>query len=141
MNFENELTGYGRDLAVGAVQGQISGLDRRYGRDPDARSHGESFIALFQSRIVPGGLYIMDEPEAPLSPQRQLALLSLMKDMTNRDCQFIVATHSPVLMAFPGADIYNLDRIPVKKAKYEDLDHVKFTKEFLNAPDRFLRHL
>jgi predicted ATPase len=140
-NFGRELTGYGRSLAMGVMEGQIRALDARYGEDPDGRSHGESFIALFQSRIVPGGLYILDEPEAPLSPRRQLAFLSLMKEMVAKDCQFVVATHSPVLMAYPGAVIYDLDRRPVREAAYGDLEHVRFAREFLAAPERFLRHL
>jgi len=140
-NFSRELSGYGRDLAVGAMEGQIAALRTRYGENPDGRSHGESFLALFQSRFVPGGLYLLDEPEAPLSPQRQLAFLALVKDMVEKDCQFIIATHSPVLMAYPGAVIYSLDRDPVRQTGYEDLEHVKFTKEFLAAPGRFLKHL
>src|SRR5438094_10106455 len=77
-------------------------MERRYGRDPDARSHGQAFLNLFQSRFVPGGLYLLDEPEAPLSPQNQLGLLAILLDVIERDAQFIIATHSPILLAFPA---------------------------------------
>src|SRR5205085_762205 len=82
----------------------------RYGRDPDARSHGQAFLNLFQGRFVPEGLYLLDEPEAPLSPQNQLGLLALLLEWVGRDAQFIIATHSPMLLAFPDAAIYSFDR-------------------------------
>ena len=106
-----------------------------------ARSHGESFLQLFQSRFVPGGLYLLDEPEAPLSPQRQLALLAMLKEMAGQDSQFVVATHSPILMALPGADILSFDRAPVRRLPYGEVEHVSFTRDFLNNPEAFLRHL
>src|SRR5512135_2695618 len=79
--------GYGRELGD---------MQRRYGDGLDARSHGESFLALFQDRFVPGGLYLLDEPEAPLSPIRQLGLVALLKQMVAQEAQFIIATHSPI---------------------------------------------
>jgi predicted ATPase len=109
--------------------------------DLDANSHGQSFLRLFQARFVPGGLYLLDEPEAPLSPQSQLALMALMQDMIAQDAQFIVATHSPILLAYPGARIYSFDSVPVSKVRYEELEHVRLTRDFLNAPERFLRAL
>ena len=141
-DFEREgLKGYGLRLAQGAVRGQRRELARRYGEDADARSHGESFLNLFQSRFVPGGLYLLDEPEAPLSPQRQLALLSMLKEMTAQDSQFIVATHSPILMALPGADILSFDHAPVRRVPYDKVEHVSLTRDFLNHPEAFLKHL
>src|SRR4029077_14973900 len=104
------------------------------GIDLDANSHGQSFLKLFQSRFVPGGLYLLDEPEAPLSPQSQLALLAMMAEMIARKAQFIIATHSPILLAFPGARIYTFDRTPVETVEYDALDHVRLTRDFLNAP-------
>src|SRR5205085_8753336 len=140
--FEREgLKGYGLRLAQGAVRGQRRELARRYGEDADARSHGESFLNLFQSRFVPGGLYLLDEPEAPLSPQRQLALLSMLKEMVAEDAQFIIATHSPILMAFPNAALLNFDKYPVRQVAYDKLEHVALTKAFLNNPETFLRRL
>ncbi|MET0623516.1 MAG: AAA family ATPase [Pyrinomonadaceae bacterium] len=140
--FEREgLKGYGLSLAQGVVRGQRRALASRYGEDADARSHGESFLDLFQSRFVPGGLYLLDEPEAPLSPQRQLALLAMLKGMTEQDSQFVVATHSPILMALPGADILSFDRAPAARVPYEEVDHVSLTRAFLNNPEAFLRRL
>jgi predicted ATPase len=109
--------------------------------DLDANSHGQSFLRLFQARFVPGGLYLLDEPEAPLSPQSQLGLMALMQDMIAQDAQFIVATHSPILLAYPGARIYSFDSVPVAEVSYAELEHVRLTRDFLNAPDRFLKAL
>jgi predicted ATPase len=142
LEFEREgLKGYGLRLAQDVARGQRRALTSRYGEDADARSHGEGFLNLFQSRFVPGGLYLLDEPEAPLSPQRQLALLSMLKEMTERDSQFVIATHSPILMALPGADILSFDHAPLRRIPYEKVDHVSLTRDFLNNPEAFLRHL
>lgn len=132
---------YARGLAKGPMAASLHDMERRYGVDLDANSHGQSFLKLFQSRFVPSGLYLLDEPEAPLSPQSQLALMAILTDMVAQDAQFVVATHSPILLAFPGARIYSFDQAPIREARYEDLDHVTLTREFLRAPQRFLRHL
>lgn len=139
--YEGKLSGYGLQLAKAAVLGQKAALVGKYGENLDANSHGESFLKLFQSRFVPGGLYLLDEPEAPLSPLRQLAFLSMLKDMVNQDSQFIIATHSPILMAFPQASILSFDSYPVKEVAYNDLEHVTLTKAFLNNPESYLRYL
>ena len=128
-------------LAQGPLAGSLAEMEKRYGADLDANSHGQSFLKLFQSRFVPGGLYLLDEPEAPLSPQSQLALLAMIGDMVARDAQFIIATHSPILLAYPGAKIYNFDATPVQAVAYEDLDHVRVTRDFLNAPEPYLRRI
>jgi predicted ATPase len=107
----------------------------------DTLSHGESFLELFASRVVRRGLFLLDEPEAPLSPRRQLALLSLLTDAVATGAQFIIATHSPILLSFPGAVILSCDESPMKEVKYDELDQVAFTREFLNAPERYLRHI
>lgn len=120
---------------------ELGELEQRYGEGLDARSHGESFLSLFQTRFVPGGLYLLDEPEAPLSPLRQLTLISLLKQMITQEAQFIIATHSPLLMAFPGATIFSFDGHEVRPAAYDELEHVTLTRSFLNNPDSFLRQL
>mgnify|MGYP003578669994 CR=1 FL=1 len=107
----------------------------------DARSHGESFLELFNSRIDGTGLYLLDEPEPPLSPQRQLALLALLSDAVAEGAQFVVATHSPILLAFPGARIYSFDEAPLRPVPYGELEHVVLTRDFLLDPERYLRHL
>ena len=132
---------YARGLARGPTAGSLAALERRYGVDLDANSHGESFLKLFRSRFVPGGLYLLDEPEAPLSPQSQLGLIAMMKDMVAEDAQFIVATHSPILLAFPNATIYTFDEQPPRRVAYDALEHVRLTRDFLNEPEAFLRHL
>lgn len=130
-----------RLLARGPAAGSIAEMEARYGHDLDARSHGESFLQLFQSRFVPDGLYLLDEPEAALSPQSQLAFLSMMSDMVGQGGQFVVATHSPLIMAVPGAALYSFDSSPLARVPYEDLDSVKLLKDFLQAPERYLRRI
>ena len=136
-----DRSAYAKGLAQGPVHASLGDMERRYGADLDANSHGEAFLKLFQSRFVPGGLYLLDEPEAPLSPQSQLALLAMLGDMVAQDAQFVVATHSPIVLAFPGARIYSFDSAPVSAVAYEELDHVAITRDFLNNPERYLRHL
>jgi predicted ATPase len=140
-DFEKEYTGYALGLAKGAALSQRRALIERYGENLDANSHGESFLKLFQSRFVPAGLYLLDEPEAPLSPQRQLALLAMLKEMVGQRAQFIIATHSPILMAFPEAQIFSFDSHPVREVAYDDVEHVSLTRAFLNSPNAFLKHL
>jgi predicted ATPase len=120
---------------------ELESMQSRYGEGLDTQSHGESFLALFQARFVPGGLYLLDEPEAPLSPLRQLALLSAIKEMVGQDAQFIIATHSPILMAYPGAVILSFDQTPIGAVSYQSLEHVNLMRDFLNDPQAYLRHL
>lgn len=134
-------TEYAKALARGPIATSIHEMERRYGVNLDENSHGQSFLKLFQSRFVPDGLYLLDEPEAPLSPQSQLALIAMMREMVAENAQFIIATHSPILLGFPGAAIYSCDRVPIERVAYDELDHVVITRDFLNAPERFLRHL
>jgi predicted ATPase len=141
-DLDRRMTGYGKLLARGAALGQRTALAERYGGELDQRSHGESFLKLFQSRLVPGGLYLLDEPEAPLSPQRQLALMALFKEaVVHESAQFVIATHSPILMGFPDAALVSFDAVPPQKIAYEEVEHVSFTKDFLNHREAFLRHL
>jgi predicted ATPase len=138
--FENRSE-YARSLAKMSTSGQLYDIQQRYGEGLDARSHGESFLALFQSRFVPGGLYMLDEPEAPLSPLRQLALISALKEMVTQDAQFIIATHSPILMAFPDAGLLSFDGGKIRPVKYEQLEHVRLTRDFLQDPGAFIERL
>lgn len=130
-----------REYARMPYQSELSGIQRRYGEGLDNRSHGESYLTLFQSRFVPSGLYLLDEPEAPLSPIRQLSFMAMLKKMVEQKAQFIIATHSPILMAFPGAEILNMDEGHVRPIAYNEVEHVRITREFLEFPDRFLHHL
>jgi predicted ATPase len=107
------------------------------------QSHGESFLALVRHRFRGHGLYILDEPEAALSPNRQLSMLALMHDLVERrGSQFLVATHSPILMAYPGAAIYLLEASGgMRRIAYEETEHVRVTRDFLGNPERFFKHL
>ncbi|HET7551854.1 MAG TPA: AAA family ATPase [Gemmatimonadaceae bacterium] len=105
------------------------------------KSHGEAFLALFEHRFE-DGFYILDEPEAALSPQRQLAFLRILHQLTEpRIAQFVIATHSPILLAFPGATVLSLDGGEIHPVRYDETDHYQLTRSFLEAPERFLRHL
>ena len=127
--------------ARAAYQSQLAALQRSYGDGLEVRSHGESFLDLFQARFVPGGLYLLDEPEAPLSPLRQLSFLVLLKQMVAQDAQFLIATHSPIVMAFPQATILSMDGPAIEAVAYEDLEHVRITRGFLDHPERYLARL
>lgn len=136
-----DRSAYAKGFAQLPIRTSLADMERRYGVDFDANSHGQSFLRLFSNRFVPGGLYLLDEPEAPLSPQSQLALIAMIGEMLGQDAQFIIATHSPILLAFPGALIYSCDRVPIEAVPFEELEHVVLTRDFLNNPGRFLRHL
>jgi predicted ATPase len=116
-------------------------LERYGGVSLHERSHGESFLALVNERFGPNGLYVLDEPEAALSITGNLALLRRMADLVAEGSQFIVATHSPVLMGYPEATIYRLDDGGVEAVAYEQTEHYQLTRSFLESPGRFLRHL
>jgi len=116
-------------------------IDSYGGRSLHEQSHGESFLALLQHRFGSNGLYILDEPEAALSPRRQLAALALIHRLIERESQFIIATHSPILLSLPGASIYELSEQGIQSIAYEDTDQFQLTKRFLNDPATFLEML
>ncbi|MBI9011878.1 MAG: AAA family ATPase [Clostridiales bacterium] len=132
---------YAYELATGPYLKTLGALTNRYGEGLDKMSHGEGYLELFKSRLVPEGLYILDEPELSLSPMRQLSLIALMKEMVAKDCQFIIITHSPILMAFEDAIIYEFSHDGIKEVEYGDVEHVTLTRDFLNNPKRYLRYL
>ncbi|SDX03959.1 AAA family ATPase [Paenibacillus sp. CF384] len=100
------------------------------GRSLHQQSHGEAFLSLFQHRFGKKAIYLLDEPEAALSPARQLALMRVIKDL-EEDAQFIIATHSPILLGYPDAQIVNFDVQPVEEIRYEDTLHYIITRRFL----------
>ena len=112
-----------------------------YDRPLHEQSHGESFLDIALNRLAPNGLYLFDEPEAALSLRGQLALMRRMHELLPQDCQFDVATHSPILLGFPGARIHLLDEDGVREIEYDDAPQVELTRMFLDAPDRFFREL
>jgi predicted ATPase len=150
-SMENELqridseyqgrSNYAKALASMPAASSIQTMDQRYGKDLDANSHGESFLTLFQSRFVPDGLYLLDEPEAALSPLSQLGLIAMIKQMIDKGGQFIIATHSPILMAIPDAELIDLDQSPPLRVRYDELDHVVLFRSFLEDPESYLRRL
>lgn len=111
------------------------------GRSLHGQSHGESFMALVLNRFGGKGLYILDEPEAALSPSRQMALLTAIHNLVNEHSQFIISTHSPILMAYPDADIYELTEEAMTLTPYEETEHYQVTKRFLDSPGRMMRYL
>jgi predicted ATPase len=117
---------------VGARPGTGAGLHRR--------SHGEAFMALLQN-FRDDGLYLLDEPEAALSPNRQLAALAVIDGLVKRGCQFIIATHSPILLAYPNAKILSFDATGISEMAYEDTEHYAVTRDFLNHYPRRLEQL
>lgn len=106
------------------------------------QSHGESFLSFFNNRLSGGGFFILDEPEAALSPQRQLTLLKIINELSKHpETQFIIATHSPILLAYPEATIYSCDEGVLKKVEYKETKHYEITKGFLDNPEQYLQHL
>jgi len=109
------------------------------GKSLMTQSHGQSLMSFFRARYQKKGLYLLDEPETALSPRSQLELVNLIRDMGKAGhAQFIIATHSPILMASPDAKLYNFDDIPVKEIDYEQTDHYKIYKRFMEDRTRFL---
>lgn len=110
------------------------------GKSLHEQSHGESFFSLFMNRLRGKGVYILDEPEAALSPSRQMSLVSRIHELVNKDSQFIIATHSPIIMAYPDAYIYEI-RDSLKRVKYEETEHYQVTRAFINNRDKMLKEL
>jgi len=111
-------------------------------KSPHQQSHGESFLALLTHRFFGKGVYVLDEPEAALSPQRQLAFLAaLHAHVTEKKSQFLIATHSPIIMAYPDARIYELGAEGIRETAYEETDQYRTTRSFLEDRAKFLRHL
>lgn len=105
------------------------------------QSHGESFLAIVKNRFFGNGLYILDEPEAALSPMRLLSLMAEINNLVNKNSQFIIATHSPILMTFPNAQILEFSQDGIKETKYQDTEHFQITKSFLENPEKMLHYL
>jgi len=113
-------------------------IDSYGGRSLHAQSHGESFFSLFIHRFGVNGLYILDEPEAALSPMRQMALLTRLHQLVQANSQFIIATHTPIIMAYPNAQIYLLAEDGIKPVAYEETEHYQTMRDFINRPRQML---
>ncbi|MCM1329635.1 MAG: AAA family ATPase [Ruminococcus sp.] len=105
------------------------------------QSHGESFLAVIKNRFFGNGLYILDEPEAALSPTGIMSLMAVMHRLTEKNSQFIISTHSPILMTYPGALIYELTESGIRRTNYKDTGHYIITKRFLESPEKMLEEL
>lgn len=132
---------FAKALASLPYKRELYEMHEDYGEGLDANSHGEGFLKLFNARFTGAGVYLLDEPEAPLSPTRQLTLLSMMSNMIGKGAQFIIATHSPILLAYPDALILSFDGGAIQPADYATLEHVVVTRAFLENPAAYLRHL
>lgn len=117
-------------------------VDDAYGnRSLHAQSHGESFMSLFLNRFLGKGFYILDEPEAALSPMRQLSFISRLHQLVEKDSQFIIATHSPIILSYPNSIIYHIDDAGITDIKYEETEHFMINKTFANNYKSMLREL
>jgi predicted ATPase len=126
------------NLATHVEQAALSA----YGwEDMHTKSHGEAFLWLVKERFGLDGFYILDEPEAALSPQRQLAMLRLIHDLVQAGSQFLIATHSPILMAYPGALLYHLSPGGIAPIAFDETEHFQITRGFLADRSEYLRHL
>lgn len=141
-DWEASLEGSGLTRVRAMVTGQKNALAEKYGQDLNAYSHGEGFLKIFESRLTQKGVYVLDEPEASLSPIRQLSLISLLTELVkHQQAQVIIATHSPIMMGIPGATIYEIREGKIQQVQYEDTEHYQITKAFLENREAFLRHL
>lgn len=119
---------------------EINGIKAYGGKSLHMQSHGESFMSLVMERMTGNGIYILDEPEAALSPTRQMALVSRIHQLVKMNSQLIIATHSPIIMSYPNAIIYNIED-GYNEINYEETEHYLVTKDFLNRTDMMLMEL
>ena len=117
-------------------------MRKDYGENMQAFSHGEAYLKILQTRIGNKGIFLLDEPEAALSPLKQLSLIFfIIEVLKNKNTQFIISTHSPILMGIPGAWIYEIKEESMDRVNYKETEHYRITNTFLNNPDQYLRHL
>jgi predicted ATPase len=116
-------------------------IDSFGGKSLHEQSHGESFFAAFTERFRGNGIYILDEPEAALSPLRQLSLLARINELVNKGSQFIISTHSPIIMAYPNAKIFEFTEEGINESKLEETNHYLIMKQFFDNRERLLHHL
>jgi len=117
-------------------------MRNKYGTNMQAFSHGEAYLTILQTRIADKGIYLLDEPEAALSPLKQLSLIAfILEVLKNKNSQFIIATHSPILMGIPNATLYEIQEDGMQQVGYKETDHYRITKTFLDNPEYYLSHL
>jgi len=117
-------------------------MRKDYGENMQAFSHGEAYLKILQMRLGDKGIFLLDEPEAALSPLKQLSLIFLIAEiLKNKNTQFVISTHSPILMGIPDAWIYEIKEESMDRVDYKDTEHYRITSTFLNDPNQYLRHL
>ncbi|HOP56981.1 MAG TPA: AAA family ATPase [Bacillota bacterium] len=132
---------YAKMMAESPFKRTIGELDRMYSRDLPHSSHGEAYLDFFASRIRDNQIYLLDEPETPLSFQNQLTLAALIIQATKKGCQFIIATHSPIIAAIPEAFIYEIEENKFVRTNFDEIKDIQMLRQFLNHKEQFLRHL
>ena len=126
---------------VATYMDEVGYLDSYGGRSLHAQSHGESFMAVLLNKLKGNGIYLLDEPEAALSPSRQLAALRAIHDLVESSSQLVIATHSPILLSYPNAKIIQFDKSGVSEVAFEDTEHFAITRDFLNNYPKRLEQL
>jgi predicted ATPase len=139
MEYKNK-SDYARMMAKSPFSKTIYELENMYSKDLALSSHGESYLDFFSSRIKDNQIYLLDEPETPLSTQNQLTLTAMIMNATKRGCQFIIATHSPIIAAIPNALLYQIADDKFVKTEYDDIESIQLLKQFLNNKEQFLRY-
>lgn len=132
---------FAKNQALSAYVGQLSALENSYDGELKEKSHGEGFLVFFKERMHREGIYLLDEPETPLSAVNQYQLVVMITDLVKTGSQVIIATHSPIIMALKGAKIYNFSDDVIEEVNYEDIESVNFMKHFLNNKDNYIDRL
>lgn len=139
---KDSFTGGDIRLTLGTIEGEKNSLIKRYTKDLEALSHGEGFLKFFTARITAKGLYLIDEPEAALSPIRQLSLLSLIREkVKSTGAHFVIATHSPIFMSVPDSEVFYFEDGKISKVDYTETEHYQLTKAILDDPNRIMNQL
>lgn len=141
-DLEGEVPKHVIDQMKESANFQLHHMRKNYGQELQAFSHGEAYLQIMQEKINQKGIYLLDEPEAALSPAKQLSLIYFIHEhLQSHMSQFIIATHSPILMAYPGAILHEVTQEGMQQVTLEDTEHYSVTKSFLNNPEAYLRFL
>jgi len=132
---------HAKKLALGPLKSQLYEITQTYNGDLGERSHGEGFLSFFKARMHQKGLYILDEPETPLSPINQYQLVVLITDLVKEGSQVLIATHSPIIMALKDAHIFHFTTDGITNIAYEDIESVQFMKHFLQDKDNYINRI
>lgn len=136
-----EKSVFSRMMASSPFENTLDEIRGMYEKDLLSSSHGEAYLDFFSSRMRKGQLYLLDEPETPLSVQNQLTLLALIDKAVAEDCQFLIATHSPILMGIPDASLYEFADGTLRRTEYSQVESIRLLREYLANPSRFFHHL